>query len=456
MSAPDASAWSSGELGGSPSRSGRVALGAALLMAVAALAVAQLELLVARYVPLYPGLAVYIGAQAGLVGLVLAAARLERHPLRDYGFVLRGPVLATLLFSLLLVLVFVVVQIYPGFLLGFGHVPSLSVAAFGFALLSAPVVALGQEAVFRGYVFRALSRAVPLAAAMGVSAALFAAYNTNFLVLSQIGGVAAGEYLFGTTVASLVLGLILALQYYKMRWGLLGPVATRTGILWATALVPVAANFPNWETAFAALLLGYGVLFAVVAGGLREPRLQARRYLGEEIGPRKLRFRERTRSRREVRQGVVAVAAMAIVLVAATQAAPLALGASPPLLAIASGSMVPALERGTLVVLEHATPGSIHVGTIIAFHVSCLPSPTVHRVVKILQNGSAPVYQTKGDANPSADPCPVPYADVVGRVVGIVPYVGLLILDPLFAGAAIVLIILGALLWPRRDRWRSR
>jgi signal peptidase I len=108
------------------------------------------------------------------------------------------------------------------------------------------------------------------------------------------------------------------------------------------------------------------------------------------------------------------------------------------------------------VVLEHATPGSIHVGTIIAFHVSCLPSPTVHRVVKILQNGSAPVYQTKGDANPSADPCPVPYADVVGRVVGIVPYVGLLILDPLFAGAAIVLIILGALLWPRRDRWRSR
>jgi signal peptidase I len=443
------------ELGSSSRRTLRVALGAAIGVGIAALGIAQLQLLISRYVPLYPGLAVYTAAQAALVGLVVAVARLERRPLREYGFVLRGPVLPTLLFSTLLVLAYVVVEIYPGFLVGFGHVPALSVAAFGFTLVSAPVVALGQEAVFRGYIFRTLSRAVPLASAMAISAALFAAQTTNFLVLSSLGEVAGGEYLFGTTVANLVLGLILALQFYKTRWSLLGPVATRTGILWATGLVPVAANFANWETAFAALLLAYGVLFALVAGGLREPRLQAQRYLGEQIGARRLRFRERARSRREVRHGVVMVGAMAVVLVGATQVAPAALGASPPMLAIASGSMVPTLERGTLVVLERAPPSAIRVGTIVAFHVSCLPAPTVHRVTRILQNGSSPVYQTKGDANPAPDPCPVPYGDVIGKVVAIVPFLGLLVLDPLFAGAAIVLILLAALLWPRRDRWRS-
>jgi len=455
MPDPIVDAWPSVDLSRAPGRSRRAAVVAAVAVALAALGVAQLQLVISRYVAVYVGLAVYTAAQAALVGLVVVAARLERRPLREYGFVLRGPVLPTVLFSALLTLLYVVIEVYPGFLIGFAHVPLLSVPGFGFAVLSAPVVALGQEALFRGYVFRTLSRRLPLASAMAISAALFAAQTTNFLVLSTVGLVAGGEYLFGTTVANLVLGLVLALQYYKTRWSLLGPVATRSGVLWATALLPVAANFSSWETAFAALLLAYGALFAVVAGGLREPRLQALRYLGEEIGPRRLRFRERVRSRREVLQGVVTVGALAVVLVGATQVAPVALGASPPMLAIASGSMVPTLERGTLVILERASPDSIHVGTIIAFHVSCLPSPTVHRVTKVLQNGSSPVYQTKGDANPSPDPCTVPFGAVIGRVVLIVPFLGLMVLDPLFTGAAIVLIILAAMLWPRRDRWRS-
>ena len=424
----------------------------AVAMSLAALAVVQLQLLAARGTSVDADLVLYLGAQGALLGLVLFAARLERRPLRDYGLVLRGPVLATVLFSVLLVLTFLVVEIYPGFLFGFGRSPPQPVLEFGFALFSAPVAALGQETLYRGYVFRTLSRVVPLAGAMAVSAAFFAAQATNFVALGTLGEVAGGEYLFGTTVANFVLGLVLALLFYKTRWSLLGPVATRTGLLWVVTLLPVAANFSNWETAFAALLLGYGVLFAVVAAGLREPRLQARHYLGEEIGPRRLRFRERARNRQEVRSGVIAVGALAVVLVAATQVAPVALGASPPLLAIATGSMVPTLPRGTLVVLEHASPDSIHVGTIIAFHVSCLPAPTVHRVYRILHGGTSPVYLTKGDANPSPDPCDVPYADVLGQVVASVPLVGLLVLDPLLDAAAVVLIILLVMLVPRRDR----
>jgi signal peptidase I len=433
-----------------PTRSARLALTAAALMFLATMAVAQLQLLAGRVVSFDESLLVYAGAQLALLGLVVGGARLERRPLRDYGFVVRGSVVATLLFSTLLVLVYLVVQLYPGFLFGFGRAPTLTVLAFGFALLSAPIIALGQESVFRGYLFRTLSRAVPLAWAMAISAAMFAAQTTNFLSLPALGEVTGGEYLFGTTIANLVLGLVLALLFYKTSWSLLGPVATRTGILWVATLLPVAAGFKNWETSFAVLLLAYGVMFALVALALREPRLQAHHYLGETIGPRRFRFRERARARREVRGGVLTVAVLAIVLVGATQVAPLVLGASPPFLAIATGSMVPTLERGTLVVLERATQSSIQVGTIIAFHVSCLPAPTVHRVEKILQGGSSPVYQTKGDANPSPDPCSVPFTDVIGKVVGIVPLVGLLVLDPLLDGALVALIVLAGLLIPRR------
>lgn len=438
--------------GRSSRTSARFAVVSAVAMSLAALAVVQAQLFASRGVSVNAGLVLYLAAQGALLGLVVLAARLGRRSLRDYGFVLRGPVLATVLFSTLLVLSYLVVELYPGFLFGFGHTPAQPVLEFGFVLFSAPVAALAQESVYRGYVFRTLSRAVPLAGAMALSAAFFAAQATNFASLPTLGKVAGGEYLFGTTVANFILGLVLALLFYKSRWSLLGPVATRTGLLWAVSLVPVAAAFSNWETAFAALLLGYGVLFSLVAVGLREPRLQAHRYLGEEIGPRRLRFRERDRNRREVRRSVVAVGAMAVVLIGATQVAPIALGVSPPLLAIATGSMVPTLPRGTLVVLEHASPNSIHVGTIIAFHVSCLPAPTVHRVYRILRGGSSPLYLTKGDANPSPDPCDVPYADVLGRVIASVPLVGLLVLDPLLDAAAVVLIILLAMLVPRKDR----
>jgi signal peptidase I len=433
-----------------PARSLRLALFAAVGMFLATMAVAQVQLALGREVSVDGSLLLFLGAQAALLGLVAGAARLEGRPLRDYGFVVRGSVVATLAVSTLLVLVFLIVQLYPGFLFGFGRAPPLSVLAFGFALLSAPIVALGQEAAFRGYVFRTLSRAVPLAWAMAISAAMFAAQTTNFLSLPSLGEVTGGEYLFGTTVANLVLGLVLALQFYKTRWSLLGPVATRTGMLWVVTLLPVAANFRSWETSFAVLLLAYGVLFAVVALALREPRLQAHQYLRETIGPRRLRFRERARNRREIRGGVMMVAAVAVLFVATTEVAPVALGASPSFLAIATGSMVPTLERGTLVVLAHPTPSTVQVGTIIAFHVSCLPAPTVHRVYRIVQSGSSPVYQTKGDANPSPDPCTVPFGDVLGRVVAIVPFLGLLVLDPLLDGALVVLIILAGLLVPRR------
>ncbi len=419
-------------------------------------ALAQGAILLSRVTSAEGAVVLYFGSAAATLAVVLLAIRLEHRTLRDYGFVLRGPVTTTLVLSTVLVVIFVVVEVYPGFLIGFGRLPQPSALAFGLVLFSAPLVALAQESAFRGYIFRKLTRVAPLTWAMGASSALFALQTTNLATLASLGEVGVGEYVFGTTIANAVLGLVLALYFYKLRWSLLGPVTARTGLLWASTLLPVAANYANWEASFAALFLAYGILFGFVALGLREPRIQARHYLGGPIGPRRLRYRTRVQNRRQVRDGILTLGMIALVGVGSTQLVPVVLGTPSPLLAIASGSMVPTLYRGDLVVVERVDPSTITVGTIIAFHVSCLPAPTVHRVYRILHVGGTEYFETKGDHNLVPDPCHASAADVIGKVVATVPYAGFFVLDPLLSVGLVACIVAVGLLVRPKPRSRRR
>jgi signal peptidase I len=255
------------------------------------------------------------------------------------------------------------------------------------------------------------------------------------------------QYVFSTSAADFLLGIVLALYYYKSQWSLLGPITFLSGVLAVVSLLPLGAAFPSWEVDFASVLIAEAVLLIVVGLGLREPRLQALRYLRERIGPRRFRFRNRARELQGSRGLLVSCAVVGVVAISVGYGLPSVLGTPQPLLAIATGSMAPTLERGTLVVIEHVAPSVITVGSIIAFSVGCLPSPTVHRVIKIVSSGPNWIYQTKGDANAVQDPCTVPYSDVHGAVILTVPYVGYLILDPLFTGAVVVLVLIIPIVW---------
>ncbi|MDG6918618.1 MAG: signal peptidase I [Nitrososphaerota archaeon] len=96
---------------------------------------------------------------------------------------------------------------------------------------------------------------------------------------------------------------------------------------------------------------------------------------------------------------------------------------------VASGSMVPALHIGDLVVINHTPFASLQVGDIIVFHMpaaggGCRSELIVHRIVAIGQQG----ITTKGDANPIPDePTYWPYVTAgcyVGKVVYVIPYLG--------------------------------
>ena len=95
-----------------------------------------------------------------------------------------------------------------------------------------------------------------------------------------------------------------------------------------------------------------------------------------------------------------------------------------PIYVVVSGSMVPTLEIGDLVIVEKVPQQSIHVGDIIVYELNCNGVDIVHRVISLSAQG----VTTQGDnrkTNPQPDPwSPTPYRCVIGKVVLAVPYIG--------------------------------
>lgn len=124
-----------------------------------------------------------------------------------------------------------------------------------------------------------------------------------------------------------------------------------------------------------------------------------------------------------------------------------------PLLAVASGSMIPTLNIGDLIVVQ----GTLNVtdivaeygtGDIIVFHKPGNPDELiVHRAVEKHQNNDLLYLETKGDNNNSPDPWRIYNSDLVGKVVGSIPYLGHI---PLFVhtttGMMIIIILIVILL----------
>lgn len=90
---------------------------------------------------------------------------------------------------------------------------------------------------------------------------------------------------------------------------------------------------------------------------------------------------------------------------------------------IISGSMVPAIDIGDVVIVKKTAGEQVQLGEVILFPLEEMP--TVHRVIEVRRiDDGPPVFVTKGDANDSPDPDPVPADHVLGEVIMVVPKVG--------------------------------
>jgi len=91
--------------------------------------------------------------------------------------------------------------------------------------------------------------------------------------------------------------------------------------------------------------------------------------------------------------------------------------------AVESGSMSPALQVGSAVVTREVAPSDVKVDDIITYRSPWNGQLTTHRVVGI-EEGQSLAFQTKGDANEDPDPYLVPAANLEGRVVLTLPWLG--------------------------------
>ncbi|MEM2906100.1 MAG: signal peptidase I [Candidatus Bathyarchaeia archaeon] len=115
-----------------------------------------------------------------------------------------------------------------------------------------------------------------------------------------------------------------------------------------------------------------------------------------------------------------------------------AMATSDPIVVVVSGSMVPTLQVGDLVIIQGVEPGEVKVGDIVVFQSPASPSEKIiHRVVKIEERYEPPDggkefwFTTKGDAN--SGPLPgvdhFPSRNLIGRAVRLpwgfsFPYLG--------------------------------
>jgi signal peptidase I len=142
---------------------------------------------------------------------------------------------------------------------------------------------------------------------------------------------------------------------------------------------------------------------------------------------------------------LAAVLLCAVALAALVIAAPLT-GHQPFILR--GGSMSPAIPRGGIAIIAKDGLDALDVGDVVIYRV---PTGTVitHRIVQVSDVGGVMYFETKGDANETADPDLVPAGWVIGRVVLSVPLAGYLLALPssplgIVAVVSLVLCLLGA------------
>jgi len=153
-----------------------------------------------------------------------------------------------------------------------------------------------------------------------------------------------------------------------------------------------------------------------------------------------------TKAARALKNPTVRVLILIVILFAATyggvEVMRLALHTDSPLMVVSSGSMVPVLNVGDIIIVRGVDPQTVTVGTIIIFHSPYeYDMPIVHRVIALLNDGGSLFFETKGDHNGVQDGWRVPAENLMGVYVMKVPYIGLISLE-LRGPLGITLIIL--------------
>lgn len=114
---------------------------------------------------------------------------------------------------------------------------------------------------------------------------------------------------------------------------------------------------------------------------------------------------------------------------------------------VQGGSMSPTFEMGSLAFVRSVDPRELTEGAIITYHSSEGKTLTTHRITEVHNEDGQVYFTTRGDANNINDWLPVYPEDIIGQVVGTIPYVGYLMhFAQTKAGIVLLVFIPGAII----------
>lgn len=111
---------------------------------------------------------------------------------------------------------------------------------------------------------------------------------------------------------------------------------------------------------------------------------------------------------------------------------------------LAGGSMEPALDNGSMLITQSAEPADLEAGDVITFRHPESSTTITHRIISVREENGERWFTTKGDANATADPDEVAFAQgrTAYRTVLAVPYLGYVL--AFVAGPLGILLLLAA------------
>ncbi len=107
-----------------------------------------------------------------------------------------------------------------------------------------------------------------------------------------------------------------------------------------------------------------------------------------------------------------------------------------------SGSMSPTILKDSMIIVKELEPQDVKEGDIITYYGSQSSVKVTHRVVEVQEQGKS--FITKGDANETNDPLPLEGEKIIGKVVFIIPFIGMVFRFLSSIQGIISLVILGA------------
>ncbi|MHA1638461.1 MAG: signal peptidase I [Candidatus Thorarchaeota archaeon] len=103
-----------------------------------------------------------------------------------------------------------------------------------------------------------------------------------------------------------------------------------------------------------------------------------------------------------------------------------AMGTTSPIVVVTSESMEPTIYKGDLLIIQARAQEDILLRDIVVYQDTVYhpEGPIVHRIVMIEEINDVTYYTTRGDNNSGNDPGVRTYEEIIGVVVGTIPWVG--------------------------------